>query len=238
MLLFAITSGSTLLKVLGTVLAIAGIAACWRLATLRAVHFEGGRTVRLGAVKIAASSFYKMLAVLGLFLLPASTVGIANYHVFEGVKEVGSCSKCHVMRPLVNDMTDPLSSSLAARHFRNKWIPQQQCYACHTDYGLAGTLKAKTDGFRHLARYTTGTYSEPIIYRGTYQNQNCLKCHADTKRYDAVSSHQTVAQQLQESSMSCLNCHGMAHPSRDRRTPGHADYEELMNAFQNPVGGG
>jgi hypothetical protein len=31
--------------------------------------------------------------------------------------------------------------------------------------------------------------------------------------------------------MSCLNCHGMAHPTREQRTPGHRDYDRLMGRF-------
>jgi hypothetical protein len=43
-----------------------------------------------------------------------------------------------------------------------------------------------------------------------------------------VPSHHTVRQQLQENTVSCLNCHGAAHPTRGQRTPGSADYDRLM----------
>jgi len=151
--------------------------------------------------------------------VPAAAVGVANYHVFEGVKKVQSCTQCHVMRPMATDMQDSQSMTLAARHYRNKWIAKDQCYACHTDYGLAGTLQAKMDGYRHLARYTTNTYTEPIEFRGTYNNQNCLKCHAGTEKFSSVESHATAEARLLDSTMSCLNCHGQAHPTRAQRTP-------------------
>jgi hypothetical protein len=135
---------------------------------------------------------------------------------------------CHVMTPMVTDMHEPGSQTLAARHFRNGWIPKDQCYQCHSDYGLAGDLAAKAEGYRHLARYTTRTHTEPIKYRGVFPNDNCLKCHDGTPKFGAVDSHTTVRARLDDNSLSCLNCHGRAHPTREQRTPGHADYDRLM----------
>ena len=132
------------------------------------------------------------------------------------------------MTPMVTDMRDPTSETLAARHFKNGWIPKDQCYQCHSDYGLAGDLAAKMEGYRHLARYTTNTYDEPIEYRGRFPNDNCLKCHEGTPKFEAVQSHHTVQGRLDLSTLSCLNCHGRAHPSRSARTPGSAQYERLM----------
>ncbi|MCH8839151.1 MAG: NapC/NirT family cytochrome c [Planctomycetes bacterium] len=186
------------------------------------------RVVSLGIVSLSSIAVYKLVALAAFVGVPAAAVGIANYHVFEGVKKVQSCYQCHVMRPMVTDMQDSQSMTLAARHYRNKWIAKDQCYACHTDYGLAGTLQAKMDGYRHLARYITGTYTEPIVYRGTYNNQNCLKCHVGTEKFSKVESHATAELRLLESTMSCLNCHGQAHPTRAQRTPEHPDYNGLL----------
>ena len=89
-------------------------------------------------------------------------------------------------------------------------------------------MQAKMEGFRHLARYTTLTYTEPIQLRGHFNNDNCLKCHENMPKFEAVKSHQTAMALLTKSSMSCLNCHGQAHPTREQRTPGSADYAKLM----------
>jgi hypothetical protein len=218
----------TLVSVLGVALGLLGIAICLRLLTVRRTDLTTNRIVRLGVVALPAVAFYKLLALAGFLVVPPAAVGVASYHLFEDVKQTSSCMKCHVMHPMGNDMIDAHSQTLAARHFRNKWIPDKQCYACHTDYGLAGTLKAKLEGFRHLARYTTRTYREPIQFKGTFNNANCLHCHEGTPKFDAVKSHATVADELDDSAMSCLNCHGAAHPSREQRTPGHADYDRLM----------
>jgi hypothetical protein len=132
------------------------------------------------------------------------------------------------MRPFVNDMHDPHSDTLAARHFRNNWIAEDQCYHCHTDYGLSGTLGAKSEGYRHLARYVTATYHEPVRLRGHYLNSSCLNCHRGTARFDAVKSHQTVGDRLDSNALNCLNCHGLVHPPPGQRTPGSPDYDRLM----------
>ena len=88
------------------------------------------------------------------------------------------------------------------------------------------------EGYRHLARYTTRTYQEPIKIRGHFNNENCLKCHQGMPLFEAVKSHQSVRVLLDNSAMSCLNCHGQAHPSRAQRTPGSADYTKLMEAVR------
>ena len=60
---------------------------------------------------------------------------------------------------------DPESMTLAARHYKNRWIATKQCYTCHKDYGFNGEIKAKMDGFRHLVKYTLKMYEEPIRFR-------------------------------------------------------------------------
>jgi cytochrome c nitrite reductase small subunit len=218
----------TVVRVAGVAVCAIGIILCYRLWRSKPMDSSQQAGFDLAITGLSGLGVYKFIALAAFIGAPSISVGLANYHIFEGVKEVKSCAKCHVMRPMVNDMNDPKSTTLAARHARNGWIAKQQCYACHTDYGLAGTLKAKMDGYRHLARYTTGTYSEPIEFRGTYNNQNCLDCHEETVKFQGVTSHGTVLERLRTSSMSCLNCHGRAHPSALHRTPGHPEYKRLL----------
>ncbi|MCH8273317.1 MAG: hypothetical protein IH851_00810 [Armatimonadetes bacterium] len=218
----------TLVKVLGVTSCVFGIALCYRLIRVGRDSLSRDKMVNLRIASISALTFNKLLAFMAFIVVAGMSVSIANYHVFSGVKEVRSCNSCHVMRPMVNDMTDPSSETLAARHFSNKWISSQQCYTCHTDYGLAGTLKAKMDGYRHLARYTTGTYTEPIASPSVYNTDNCMQCHAGTRKFEMVSSHIALRKGLSDGSLSCLNCHGSAHPTRAQRTPGHPDYNDLM----------
>jgi nitrate/TMAO reductase-like tetraheme cytochrome c subunit len=218
----------TLVRVLGTVLCVLGIALCIWVGRKRSDQVSTREHVSVGIAVLTVAALWKLLAFGALVATPAAVVAVANYHTFVGIHEVQACNRCHVMRPMVNDMKDPASDTLAARHFKNRWIPTDQCYACHSDYGLSGDLAAKLEGFRHLARYTTRTYHEPIQYRGVFDNANCLKCHAQMPRFEAVPWHHTVEAPLAKNETSCLNCHGLAHPSRAARTPGSSDYDRLM----------
>jgi len=193
------------------------------------VLIEGVTLLRLFKKTGKLKPSVKRLAFLSIIAIPIMIMFTANYHVFETSKTVEACMNCHVMKPMGNDMLNRGSQTLAARHMTNNWIKENQCYGCHKDYGLNGTLKAKTDGYRHLMRYITKTYTEPIIYRGEFNSNNCLSCHQGTPTFDNLKVHQPVILNLDKksSTISCMNCHGKAHPTRAQRTPGHPDYEEL-----------
>jgi len=218
----------TLVRVLGTLLCLLGIALCVWVGRKRVSELTSQEHASVGITALSAAGVWKLIAFGALVVTPAAATGVANYHTFVGIHEVQACSRCHVMQPMVTDMQDPESDTLAARHFKNRWIPKDQCYACHADYGLSGDMAAKMEGYRHLARYTSRTYEEPIKYRGTFDNANCLKCHADMPKFEAVPWHHTVETSLSKNETSCLNCHGLSHPTREARTPGSADYERLM----------
>ncbi len=221
-----------LVRVIGTLLALAGIIACLRIAWLDPARFTPHVVKRLGVVNLPAAAFYKLLAFAALVVLPGAAALVANYHVFDGSRTVASCNSCHVMRPMVTDMIDPTSQTLAARHYRNKWIAEDQCETCHSDYGLAGSLTAKLTGYRHLARYVTHTYREPIPFRGRYIDQSCLGCHRGTPKWEAVTSHHTAWDRLADDRMDCLNCHGLPHPSAADRTPNSPAYARLMEGLR------
>ena len=218
--------------ILGTIFCVAGILLCIRTARTHFGAHEKQKTVSLGITRIPAESADKLTAFAALIVFPALAVFIANYHTFEGVHEVSGCASCHVMRPMVTDMKDPNSGTLAARHYKNKWIATDQCYHCHSDYGLGGNLEAKLTGYRHLARYTTRTYHEPIEARVRFDNKNCLNCHSMTVKFEAVRSHHTAYKKLASNQLICLNCHGWAHPTSVQRTPGSSDYARLMRGAQ------
>ncbi|OHX66058.1 NapC/NirT family cytochrome c [Flammeovirga pacifica] len=174
----------------------------------------------------------RAMVLVAIILFPVLAVMLGNYHVFVTTKESTACQSCHVMAPMANDMMfDTKSQTLAARHYQNGWIAEHECYSCHADYGFQGTMKAKLDGYRHLMRYVTKTYEEPIRYRGEFNSMNCYGCHEGSRTFEAVEEHQPVVENLKsdDASISCLNCHGRAHPEPSRRTPGHEDYKWLSN---------
>lgn len=208
----------------GTLTLIAAAYLVWQ----RPADLRAERVVQLGAFSLSALSAYKLVALLGIGILPAATLGAAHVELLEGAKTVEACGGCHVMWPMVNDMRDPESDSLAARHFKTKHITEDQCYQCHSGYGLNGAIAAKLEGYRHLIRYTTGLYEEPIKMRGVFDSKSCLGCHAGTSEFESVNSHQVAMARLATGNLSCTNCHGPAHPTRSERTPGNTLYNQLM----------
>jgi len=160
---------------------------------------------------------YHWLLFFGLLALPGLAMLGTTETVFQETKTVVSCQSCHVMDPFVNDLQNPKSPTLAARHYKNKWIEKNQCYQCHTTYGAHGTLASKRDGFRHWLLYVTKTWPEPIEYSGSYPNSNCTACHAGTPSFEAVESHDALERELRADEVSCTSCHGPPHPTPDER---------------------
>lgn len=216
-----------LVYVFGSLFCVGGILLCIRTARARFGQLTGAPPISLWITRLPAESAVKLIAFVALIVMPAGAVFVANYHTFEGVHEVSGCASCHVMLPMANDLRDPNSGTLAARHYKNKWIAENQCYHCHSDYGFSGNLEAKMTGYRHLARYTTHTYKEPLVARVRFNNQNCLNCHQGTPKFEAVQSHHTAGERLVRNEMICLNCHGQAHPTSLERTPGSPSYSRL-----------
>lgn len=167
--------------------------------------------------KQLARSTYHWLLLMGMVVFPGVVLVSTTVSLLEETKTVASCASCHVMRPFVQDMHNPESRTLAARHYQNRWTPDQQCYVCHSTYGVHGALDAKLAALRHWVLYVTKSWQEPIVHRGKYPNMNCLACHADAQRFKRVSSHAAQAEALRNNLISCINCHGAPHPAPPER---------------------
>jgi nitrate/TMAO reductase-like tetraheme cytochrome c subunit len=158
-----------------------------------------------------------MLAV-GLAVLPVVVIFFGYMQGLQGMETVEACGGCHVMTGHVADLRDVKSESLAAVHFKNRFILEHQCYTCHSDYGMFGTLSAKAEGVGHVLRYVTGSYTLPIKIRHPYPNVRCLGCHAESQRFLNSSGHPAdIKPQLMSNELSCLSCHAPAHTPKEAR---------------------
>jgi nitrate/TMAO reductase-like tetraheme cytochrome c subunit len=110
-------------------------------------------------------------------------------------------------------MQNPASEGLAAIHYRNQYIASNQCYECHTSYGLFGTMKAKIHGVRQVMRYYTGTYETPLKMWNPYSNGDCLKCHARSSKWRSSEEHSDteMREALFNDRTSCMDCHAAGH---------------------------
>lgn len=171
-------------------------------------------TVLLRSPDWRVSAAAKWTLLVGLFLLPAMTMLSGNVVGFHHVKN--SCTQCHTMDPWVNDMKDPKSQTLAAKHFQNRWIPDDQCYTCHTGYGLAGNVRAKIGGLSHVTHeYLTGVPPEIKIKR-PFDVATCLHCHGESAKYLKIEQHvdAEMKPKILTGELSCFECHASPHPRK------------------------
>jgi cytochrome c nitrite reductase small subunit len=150
------------------------------------------------------------LLLFGVVVLPGLALSLGTSTAIDDAKRPEFCGSCHVMRPFINDLRSPDSTTLAAVHYQNRFILEDQCYTCHTDYGFFGPVRAKLTGMRHLWNYETGRYTLPIRIRGPYRIANCLHCHGNSKVYQ--EKHEDVRAQIAAGDAGCLDCHLPAHP--------------------------
>lgn len=162
----------------------------------------------------ASGAAGKTLILVSAVLLPSFSVATGMVLVFARAERVEFCGSCHLaMDPFVTDMRDPSGSGLAAVHFANRYIPGEQCYECHTSYGLFGTLQAKIHGATQVLRYYGGAFSPPVRLWQPYPNADCLKCHAESRLWLAEPSHTAdgMAEELFDDRTSCMDCHERGH---------------------------
>ncbi len=156
----------------------------------------------------------KGLLIGGVVLLPSFAVATGMLLVFARAERVEFCGSCHkIMADYVDDMTNPSGDGLAALHFKYQYIQSNQCYECHTSYGLFGTVEAKIHGVGEVLRYYTGSYDLPLSMWNPYPNGDCLKCHARSSKWLARDEHVLgeTKRELFDGTTSCMSCHDAAH---------------------------
>ncbi len=164
----------------------------------------------------------RWMLFLGLCVLPVPVALVSGGVGMEESKDVAFCRSCHApMGPFVEAMLDPTSDELAAVHYKNWLIQRDHCWTCHSDYGVAGTARAKLTGLTHIARVTFGWWEPPIRMRHPYNWTICLGCHSNSARFRAprsdASAHEGVVEAILRGEAGCTDCHESAHPPREAR---------------------
>lgn len=168
----------------------------------------------------------KYLRFVGLCALPIFLLLFGFFATFEGSKSVAFCASCHMsMGSYANDMKDRDSETLAALHYKNRYIQEAQCYSCHINYGVFGTMQGKLTGLKHFYYWATNSPTargeKQIKLYEVYQNDLCLRCHAGSSIFLKADKevHIDIAEGLLgkdedgEPMIHCLDCHGPVHPS-------------------------
>lgn len=164
----------------------------------------------------------KITLLFGIGILPLLTAANGNIAGYHATKQRSFCGSCHVMTPYSDDSDDRASTSLAARHARNELFGKENCYACHADYGMFGTITTKLGGLRHVYEYTLNyrnmpvkQFLEEIEIRRPFPNSTCMHCHStENPGYLKVGDHVSTLVRLRAGTVSCASegCHGPAHP--------------------------
>jgi nitrate/TMAO reductase-like tetraheme cytochrome c subunit len=165
----------------------------------------------------------KLWLFFGLGVFPLGVALTGNVQGFEATKKRQFCGSCHVMVPHASDSDATTSASLSSRHARNRLFGDENCYACHADYGMFGTIMTKIGGMRHVWLYYTEYRNvnveqakETIHLRKPYPNDNCMQCHSTQgKLWQQQSDHKATLDDVRSGRVSCASagCHGYAHPN-------------------------
>jgi cytochrome c-type protein NapC len=188
------------------------------LAVLSAVILIVHLVIRPPLVRVT-----KVWLLLGLGILPTGAAFAGNVQGFEATKERRFCGSCHLMSLHEQDSNDPGSRSLAARHARNAMFGGENCYVCHADYGMFGTIVTKAGGLRHvwldLSAFRNTSLDEAktsIHLREPWKmNDNCMQCHSTRDPlWLKVPDHASALGDVRAGRVSCASagCHGLAHP--------------------------
>jgi len=150
--------------------------------------------------------------IAGTCIFPMMLTGVGTILVFERVRTVPVCASCHLtMKSYVDDMMNPKSNSLAAVHYTNRYIAENQCYECHTSYGMLGTLQSKKQGVIDVYKYYTHTFQLPLQLRQPYRDGDCLKCHAGATKF--IAAHEESQEKIFAGKVTCMQCHAETHPA-------------------------
>jgi hypothetical protein len=165
----------------------------------------------------------KIALLLGLGVFPISVAAAGNIEGFQATEKRDFCGSCHVMAPHAADSENRASASLSSRHARNKLFGDDNCYVCHADYGMYGTVLTKIGGMRHVwlyyTQYRTATIDEAkntIHLRQPFPNDNCMQCHStEDLLWLKLPDHRAALDDVRADRISCASkgCHGLAHPN-------------------------
>lgn len=164
----------------------------------------------------------KIVLLFGIGILPIGTAGTGNVAGYHATKATQFCGSCHVMTPYADDSTNATSTSLAARHARNDAFGHENCYACHADYGMFGTVTTKIGGMRHVYEYVLHyrntsheDFQAKITIRRPFRNEACMRCHStQNPLFNKIGNHVSTRDDIRSGAVSCASngCHGPAHP--------------------------
>jgi cytochrome c-type protein NapC len=156
----------------------------------------------------------KVLAFVGLCVLPALCIGTGMSFHMQRSQQTAYCISCHSMESHGESLHLEDTQYIPAQHFQNHLVPPDAaCYTCHTDYTMYGPLKDKLKGLRYLYMEYVSTPPKTIHIDGKYSNLQCLHCHQGSRNFEEHLNQMPPIGELTTNRISCLSsgCHDMIH---------------------------
>ena len=162
------------------------------------------------------------MLLFGIGVLPLVTAGTGNVAGYQATKTRTFCSSCHVMTPYGDDSCRSEQPRARRAPRRNEAFGAENCYTCHADYGMFGTITTKIGGLRHVYEYTFNFHylsleeALPKIHiRKPFPNSTCIRCHSTLNpMWSKIGDHASTLSEVRAGTLSCASagCHGPAHP--------------------------
>lgn len=174
-------------------------------------------TIMLAAVFLVRSSITvgatgKILAFVGLCVLPVLCIGAGMSYHMQRSQQTAYCISCHSMESHGQSLYVLNVNYIPAQHFQNHLVPPNKaCYTCHTNYTMYGPLTDKLKGLNYLYMEYVSTPPKTIHLDGTYSNLQCLHCHTGMRTFDENPTHTAIMGSLKTNRVSCISCHNMIH---------------------------
>jgi len=174
-------------------------------------------TIVLAAVFLVRSSITvgatgKILAFVGLCVLPALCIGTGMSFQNQRSKQTRFCISCHELQGKSLYLLNP--NYIPAHHFQDHLVPvDKACYTCHTDYAIYGPFRDKLRGLWNISIQYLSTPPKTIHMPGGYNNIECLQCHAGTRDFEEHLARMPPLASLESNQVSCISsgCHDLMH---------------------------
>jgi cytochrome c-type protein NapC len=156
----------------------------------------------------------KILAFVGLCVLPALCIATGMSTHMQRSEQTKFCISCHSMELYGKSLYVDDQKYVPAQHFQNHRVPADMaCYACHTDYTIYGPMKDKLKGMTRIYLQYVSTPPETIRMSGRYSNLQCLHCHAGARSFEENPVHLAMMDSLKTNQLSCVSsgCHDSIH---------------------------
>ncbi|MGC1416189.1 MAG: c-type cytochrome [Candidatus Acidiferrum sp.] len=161
---------------------------------------------------ITAGPTGKILAFIGLCVLPTLCIASGMSFHLQRSQQTAYCISCHSMETHGQSLDVLNTKYIPAQHFQNHLVPPDKaCYTCHTNYTMYGPLTDKLKGLKYLYMEYVSTPPKTIHLDGTYSNLQCLHCHTGMRTFDENPTHTTIMGSLKTNRVSCISCHNMIH---------------------------